>query len=51
MDPNVAVYREQFAEMEADFRAGIVSREQYDRDLEELERRLLEDLGQTPQSP
>jgi cytochrome c-type biogenesis protein CcmH len=44
MDPNVAVYREQFAEMEADFRAGIVYLEQYDRDLEELERRLLEDL-------
>jgi cytochrome c-type biogenesis protein CcmI len=46
-----AVYREQFAEMEADFRAGIVDREQHDRDHEELERRLLEDWGQMPQSP
>ena len=45
-DPNVAVYREQFAEMEADFRARIVSREHYDRDREELERRLVEDCGE-----
>jgi cytochrome c-type biogenesis protein CcmH len=54
-DPNVAVYRDQFAEMETDFRAGVAPREQYERDREELERRLLEDCselwGQTAQFP
>ena len=42
-DPNVAVYRDQFAELESDFRAGLVVRAQYDRDRDELERRLIED--------
>ena len=45
-DPNVAVYRDQFAELESDFRAGLVVRAQYDRDREELERRLVEDCGE-----
>ena len=42
-DPNVAVYRDQFAELESDLRTGLLARPQYERDREELERRLLED--------
>ena len=42
-DPNVAVYRDQFAELEYDLRTGLLARPQYERDREELERRLLED--------
>ena len=54
-DPNVAIYWDQFAEMKSDFRAGVVAREQYERDRDELERRLLEDCrelwGQTSSIP
>jgi cytochrome c-type biogenesis protein CcmH len=42
-DPNVAAYRDQFAELESDLRTGLLARPQYERDCEELERRLLED--------
>lgn len=51
---NVAVYRDQLAELEADRQNGIVSPEQYEQDREELERRLLEDVsaaGTTGKSP
>jgi cytochrome c-type biogenesis protein CcmH len=40
---NIAVYRDQLSELEADLRNGIVSEEQYAQDREEIERRLLED--------
>jgi cytochrome c-type biogenesis protein CcmH len=40
---NVAVYRDQLAELEADLRNGIVSEEQYAQDRDDIERRLLED--------
>jgi len=40
---NIAVYRDQLAELEADLRHGIVSKEQYAEDRDEIERRLLED--------
>jgi cytochrome c-type biogenesis protein CcmH len=50
-DPNVAIYRDQFAEMNSDFRAGIVAQEQHERDREELERRLLEDCRELRRSP
>jgi len=40
---NIAVYRDQLAELEADLRHGIVSQEQYAEDRDEIERRLLED--------
>lgn len=43
IDPNVAVYRDQFVEMERDLRTGVVAQEQYEHDREDLERRLLED--------
>jgi cytochrome c-type biogenesis protein CcmH len=47
---NVAIYRDQLAELEADLRNGIVSQEQYALDREEIERRLLEDTA-TTQAP
>jgi cytochrome c-type biogenesis protein CcmH len=40
---NIAIYRDQLAELEADLRNGIVSQEQYAQDRDDLERRLLED--------
>lgn len=40
---NVLIYQDQFKEMEADLKNGLVSEEQYQQDKEELERRLLED--------
>ena len=42
---NIAVYRDQLSELEADVRNGIVSEEQYEQDREEIERRLLEDIA------
>jgi cytochrome c-type biogenesis protein CcmH len=42
---NIAVYRDQLTELEADLRNGIVSEEQYPQDREEIERRLLEDTA------
>lgn len=49
---NVLVYKDQFKEMEADLKNGLVSEEQYQQDKDELERRLLEDVKPPdPQSP
>jgi cytochrome c-type biogenesis protein CcmH len=42
---NVAIYRDQLAELEVDLRNGIVSQEQYAQDRDEIERRLLEDTA------
>ena len=44
---NIAIYRDQLSELEADVRNGIVSEEQYAQDREEIERRLLEDVATT----
>jgi cytochrome c-type biogenesis protein CcmH len=44
---NIAVYRDQLSELQADVRNGIVSEEQYAQDREEIERRLLEDVATT----
>ena len=44
---NIAVYRDQLSELEADVKNGIVSEEQYAQDREEIERRLLEDVATT----
>ena len=41
---NVAVYRDQLRELEADYQNGIVSNEQYELDRQEVERRLLSDV-------
>ena len=45
---NVAVYRDQQRELEADRRAGTLSDGQYERARVELERRLLEDVAADP---
>jgi len=45
---NIAVYRDQQRELEADRRAGTLSDEQYDRARVELERRLLDDVAADP---
>ena len=42
---NIAVYRDQLSELEADLRNGIVGEEQYAQDRDEIERRLLEDTA------
>jgi cytochrome c-type biogenesis protein CcmH len=42
---NVLIYQDQFKEMEADLKNGLMSEEQYQQDKEELERRLLEDVN------
>jgi cytochrome c-type biogenesis protein CcmH len=42
---NIAVYRDQLSELDADLQNGIVSKEQYAQDREEIERRLLEDTA------
>jgi cytochrome c-type biogenesis protein CcmH len=45
---NVAVYRDQHQELEADRRAGTLNDEQYERARAELERRLLDDVAAEP---
>lgn len=42
---NIAIYRDQLAELEDDLRNGIVSHEQYGQDRDDIERRLLEDTA------
>jgi cytochrome c-type biogenesis protein CcmH len=44
---NIAIYRDQLSELEADLRNGIVSQEQYAQDRDDIERRLLEDTAAT----
>lgn len=44
---NIAIYRDQLSELEADLQNGIVSQDQYTQDREEIERRLLEDTAAT----
>jgi len=52
-NPNVAVYRDQFAEIESDFRIGVIVQEEYERDRVDLKRRLLEEeiSKQAPKTP
>jgi cytochrome c-type biogenesis protein CcmH len=42
---NVAVYRDQLLELKADLQNGIIGKEQFDQDTEEIQRRLLEDTS------
>jgi len=42
---NLLVYQDQLREMETDLKTGLLSEAQYEQDKEELERRLLEDVG------
>ena len=46
-EANVAVYRDQLRELDADLSNGIVSTEQHAQDRDEIERRLLEDVAVT----
>jgi cytochrome c-type biogenesis protein CcmH len=50
-EANVAVYRDQINELEADLQNGIISEEQYAIDREEIERRLLDDVSVTSNKP
>src|SRR2546423_14495665 len=47
---NLLVYQDQLRELEAALKSGLLSEAQYDQDKEELERRLLEDVGDTKRS-
>jgi cytochrome c-type biogenesis protein CcmH len=42
---NLLVYQDQLRELAADLKSGLLSETQYEQDKEELERRLLEDVG------
>lgn len=42
---NLLVYQDQIRELAADLKSGLLSEAQYEQDKEELERRLLEDVG------
>ena len=44
-EANIDVYRDQLSELDADLQHGIISQEQYQQDKDEIERRLLEDVG------
>ena len=48
---NVAVYRDQLRELEQDLAAGVVSREGYEEAKREIERRLLDDVGDGVEEP
>jgi cytochrome c-type biogenesis protein CcmH len=53
-EANIAVYRDQISELETDLATGIISREQFDQDRDEIERRLLDDMtssGAAPSQP
>jgi cytochrome c-type biogenesis protein CcmH len=45
---NVSIFQDQFAELEADLRNGVINQEQYEQSHSELERRMLEDVSATP---
>ncbi len=49
LETNVAVYRDQLSELDADLQNGIISAEQYQQDREEIERRMLSDVSPTPE--
>jgi cytochrome c-type biogenesis protein CcmH len=49
-EASVAVYRDQISELESDLQNGIISPGQYQRDRDEIERRLLEDVATLVQS-
>jgi cytochrome c-type biogenesis protein CcmH len=46
-EANIAVYRDQLGELEADLHNGVLSEEQYKLEKEEIERRLLEDVSES----
>lgn len=49
---NLLVYQDQFQEIEADLKNGLMAQEQYQQEKDELERRLLDDVDASgPESP
>src|SRR5262245_59567508 len=48
---NLAVLRDQQAELDAELERGAITREHYDRALSELERRVLEEVDAAPAPP
>jgi cytochrome c-type biogenesis protein CcmH len=44
-EANIAVYRDQLGELEADLQNGVITPEQHDQDRDEIERRLLDDVS------
>jgi cytochrome c-type biogenesis protein CcmH len=50
-EANVAIYRDQLRELDADLAAGTLAREDYDRARAELEARALQDAGQPEAQP
>jgi cytochrome c-type biogenesis protein CcmH len=47
---NVLVYQDQLRELQADLKTELLTQAQYDQDKEEIERRLLEDVGDEERS-
>ena len=47
---NLAIYRDQIAELESDLQNGIISEEQFQQDRDEIERRLLDEVAAAKQS-
>jgi len=47
---NLLVYQDQLRELQADLNTGLLTQTQYDQDKEEIERRLLEDVGDQKRS-
>lgn len=50
LETNVAVYRDQLSELDADLQSGIISADQYQQDRDEVERRLLSDVSVPPET-
>ena len=50
-EANIEVYRDQLSELEADRDNGSISQEQYSIERDEIERRLLEDVGSSTPQP
>jgi cytochrome c-type biogenesis protein CcmH len=48
---NITVYRDQLAEMERDLQNDVLTQDQYQQGRQELERRLLDDVEDAPESP
>ena len=44
-EANIAIYRDQLHELDADLQNGIIAKEQFDQDTDEIQRRLLEDTA------
>lgn len=49
-EANILIYKDQFRELDTDFKAGLIGAQQYEEEKAELERRLLEDVGAKPEA-